>query len=131
MDGTQFYRPITEELCQGDVFERVPLVFVKESPSLLRKVTLPGKKDGFEMGELLSAAAAPRPGPPLLVAAPCEHTRAILLTYDCEIDKPSAKVLTLALVRLLDPRMPDADRTTIRENRRFAFFYLHPEQEEA
>src|SRR5262249_25608922 len=105
MDDPPFYRPVTAELCQGDVFERVPLVFSKDDPVLLKKASLPGKREGFEAGAPLSPTKPPPSGAPLLVAAPCDYTRALLLTYDCEIDKPSTKVLALVLVRPLDPKI--------------------------
>ncbi len=47
----------------------------------------------------------------------------MLLTYACEIDK-DRKHRTVALVRPLPASMPPQDLATIRENRRFAFFYL-------
>jgi hypothetical protein len=131
MADTPFYRPITNELCQGDIFERVPLVYINDNPCLLKKTTLPGKREGFELGDPLSLAAPPRAGTPLLVPAPCDYTRALLLTFDCEIDKPSAKILTLALIRPLDLKMSENDINTIRENRKFAFFHLPPEQDGA
>jgi hypothetical protein len=130
MDNTPFYRPITAELCQGDVFERIALVFSKDAPTPLKKATLPGKREGFEADTPL-APSTPPSGSPLLVAAPCDYTRAMLLTHDCEIDKPSTKVLNLALIRPLDPKMPEDDKTILRENRKFAFFYLPAEQEGA
>src|SRR5437016_4415409 len=106
MGATPFYRPVTSELYQGDVFERVPLVQVKTPPAPLIRTTLPGKQDGFTLGEPLSPDKPPKAGG-LIVPAACDYTRAILLTYDCEIDKPATKILTLALVRPLDASMPD------------------------
>jgi hypothetical protein len=128
MADPPFYRPLPEQLCQGDVFERVPLVAVKDLPPVIKKTTLAGKREGFEVVEALLPSQPPNSSPPLLVAASCDHTRAVLLTYDCEIDKPSAKVLTVALVRPLDPKTPEADKAVLRENRKFAFFHLPPEQ---
>src|SRR6266545_3640712 len=116
MPDPPFYCPLTEELCQGDIFERVPLAYINDDPSLLQKATLSGKREGYEVVSILSATTPPPTGS-LLVPARCDYTRALLLTYDCEIDKPSTKVLTLALIRPLDPKMPDADQTKIRENR--------------
>jgi hypothetical protein len=120
MDVPSFYRSLSAELFQGDIFERLPLVYLKESPRSLKKTTIPGNRDGFEVGELVSASASA----PWLVPAPCDNTRAMLLTYDCEIDKASTKLLTVALVRPLDPGMADGDKAALRDNRKFAFFHL-------
>jgi hypothetical protein len=130
MADQPFYRPLTDELCQGDLFERVPLAVINADPPLLQKATLPGKREGYEVVGQLSPSSPP-PAGQLLVPARCDHTRAVLLTFDCEIDKPSTKILTLALVRPLDPKMPDADQVKIRENRKFAFFFLPPATEGA
>jgi hypothetical protein len=130
MPDPPFYCPLTGELCQGDIFERVPLAYINDDPPLLKRATLPGKREGYEVVSPLSQATSP-PSGPLLVPARCDYTRALLLTFDCEIDKPTAKVLTLALIRPLDPRMPDADQAKIRENRKFAFFFLPPVEDTA
>ena len=123
MDAQQFYRPIPEKLCQGDVFERVPLLHLKELPPTLKRVTLPGNREGFELTEPLSAEAPPKVHAGLLVPALVDHTRGILLTYDCEIDKPGVKHLTVALVRPLDP-LPDDQKELLRQGRSFAYFHL-------
>jgi hypothetical protein len=59
----------------------------------------------------------------LLVPAVCDYTRAMLLTYDCEIDKPGAQHFTAALIRPLDP-LPEEQKEIIRGNRSFPFFHL-------
>src|SRR5262249_36139210 len=48
------------------------------------------------------------------------------LNHGCEIDKKGTKRLTLALIRPIDPSMPQPDQTIIRENRKFAWFFLPP-----
>jgi hypothetical protein len=58
-----------------------------------------------------------------LVGATCQVTRAMLLTYDCEIDKDT-KHRTVDLIRPVPTNMPVPDRTTIQQNKRFSFFYL-------
>ncbi len=124
MDPVPFYQSLDATLCQGDVFESLPLVYVKDTPAIIKRATLPGNRDGFEIVAPAPSATQPKSGPSPTVVAPCDFTRAVLLTYDCEIDKPSAKFMTFALVRPLDPRMPDGDKATIRENRKFACFYF-------
>jgi hypothetical protein len=130
MPEPQHYRQITDELCQGDVFDRVPLTYVTEDLPVLKKATFGGKRQGYEIISSVSQATG-QPTAPLVVAARCDYTRAVLLTFDCEIDKPSTKWLTFALVRPLPPNMPEADQLTIRENRKFAFFFLPPNEDEA
>lgn len=119
MSTTPFYRPVTSELCQGDVFERLPLVYAKDLPPSLKRATLPGNRDGFEV-----ESSPPKPGATAIAAASCDFTRAILLTYDCEIDKPQTKLVTVALIRPLN--LPEPDKATIQESRKFAYFYLPP-----
>lgn len=44
MVAPSFYRPADAELCQGDIFERVPLIYLKEKPQLFRKATVKAMK---------------------------------------------------------------------------------------
>ena len=99
-----FYRAASDQLCQGDIFERVPLLYAAAAPLALREVTVEGRRL-LEASPLSESASSENPNT-LQVAATVDFTRAILLTYDCEIDKPATKYLTLALVRPLDPSMP-------------------------
>ncbi len=124
MVAVPFYQPLDATLCQGDVFDFLPLVYVKDQAAIVKRATLPGNRDGFEIVAPTPNTTQPKSGPSPTVVAPCDFSRAVLLTYDCEIDKPAAKFMTFALVRPLDPRMPDSDKATIRENRKFACFYL-------
>lgn len=123
MEATSFYRPVDSQLCQGDIFDRVPHIYLKEQPRPLRKTTGPKNKTVYEMEELPEGALPTTPGEGLLVPVTCQVTRAMLLTYDCEIDKDK-KHRTIALVRPLPANMPEPERTTIRQNQRFPFFYL-------
>lgn len=123
MDHASYYLPNVEPLCQGDVFDRVPLAYVLEAPRSLTQATVAGGREGFALGDLLSEGPPRRGGPPVVPAC-CDYARAVMLTYDCEIDKPSAKVLTLTLVRPLDPSTPEAGKALIREGRKLAYFYL-------
>lgn len=123
MDATSFYRQVDPELCQGDLLARVPQLLLKDQPRLLRKTTLPGNRSGYEVEDLAEDALPITADEGNLVPAICQVTRALLLTYDCEIDKDK-KHRTVALVRPLPANMPEAERAIIRENRRFSFFYL-------
>ncbi len=61
MDAIQFYRSVSEKLCQGDILERVPLLHLKDLPATITKATLSGKKQGFEQGPPLPDAPNPPP----------------------------------------------------------------------
>ncbi len=52
-----------------------------------------------------------------------DHARAILLTYDCEYDKPSTRFVTAAIVFRLS-EVPTDRRGNVRKNRVFSTFYL-------
>jgi hypothetical protein len=123
MEITPFYRHADTQLCQGDILERVPHLFLKEQPRPLQKTTLSGNRVGYELQELAEGALPTTPQQGVLVPATCLVTRAMVLTYDCEIDKDK-KHRTVVLVRPLPLDMPTAERLTIQENRKYAFFYL-------
>ena len=123
MNATAYYRPVGRQVCQGDILERVPQLYLKEQPKPLRKATLAGNRTSYELEDLAEGALPTTSEEGILVPAHCQVTRAMLLTYDCEIDK-DRKHRTVALIRPLSARMPAQDRATIHENRRFAFFYL-------
>ncbi|MCI0461578.1 MAG: hypothetical protein L0Z62_31905 [Gemmataceae bacterium] len=99
---------------------------MKDQPRPLRKITLSGNRAAWEMQELPQGELPTTPNEGVLVPAQCHVTRAMLLTFDCEIDKDK-KHRTVMLIRPLPPDMPEKDRTIIRENRRFPFFYLPAE----
>jgi hypothetical protein len=122
MDATSFYRAVDAQLCQGDILERVPHLLLKEQPRPLQKTTLPGNRVVYEL-EQTENALPTTPEEGLLIPATCQVSRAMLLTYDCEIDKDK-KHRTVVLVRRIPSNMPETDRSTIRENRKYAFFYL-------
>lgn len=106
MDAASFYRAPDPEMCQGDILERAPHVFVKEQPLPLLKTTLPGNRIVYEMENLAPGQLPSTPDQGKLVGATCQVTRAMLLTHGCEIDKDK-KHRAVALVRPLSPRMPN------------------------
>jgi hypothetical protein len=123
MDTQAFYRPPAPELSQGDILERIPQLILKEQPRLLRPTTLTGNRLVYEPQSLGVGELPTTPDEGALVPAVCQVTRAILLTHSCEVDK-DGKHRTVALIRPLPLNMPAQDLSTIRENKRFAFFYL-------
>jgi hypothetical protein len=126
MNAASYYRPVDLQLGQGDILDRVPQLYLKDYPGPIRKTTTAGNRTIYELEEPASGAQAKRFEEGILVPAHCQVARAMLLTYDCEIDK-DRKHRTVALVRPLPASMPAHDLATIRENRRFAFFYLPAE----
>ena len=87
MNAASCYRPVDLQLCQGDILERVPQLYLKDFPGPIRKTTGTGSRIVYELEELAPGAQATAPEEGILVPAHCQITRAMLLTYDCEIDK--------------------------------------------
>ncbi len=125
MDAALFYRAIDAQLCQGDIFERVPQVILKEQPCPLRKATLSKNRMGYEIAELPDGALPTTPGEGTLVAATCQVTRAMLLTHGCEIDKDKKHRL-VALIRPMPREWDEQNRKIVQDGRDFSFFYLPP-----
>ena len=125
MDAASYYRPVDSQLCQGDIFERVPQLLLKEQPRLLRKATLPKKKIGYEIEELPEGSVPVTPAGGGLVPATCHVTRAMLLTHGCEIDKDNKHRL-VALIRPMPKDWDEENRTIVKEGRDLSFFYLPP-----
>lgn len=86
MDAASFYRAVEDQVCQGDIFQSVPHLFLKDRPKSAQPISLSGKKAGYLTDEL-SAPDFPQPGAEVLVPGPALIERAILLTYNCEIVK--------------------------------------------
>src|SRR2546427_830892 len=86
---TGFYRDIDTQVCQGDLFSDMPSIHVKSPWAALRRITIKGGRDAFELhGPQQSGSSAARlnfkTGED--VPAFCQVSHAILLTYDCDID---------------------------------------------
>jgi hypothetical protein len=125
MDPTSFYRAVDAKLCQGDILERVPHVFLKDQPRPLRPITLPGKKSGFQIDDLPPGELPTTDNNGISVATTCHVTRALLLTYDCEIDNDKKHRL-VALIRPLPKDWDQESRTILRDGRNYSYFYLPP-----
>lgn len=125
MEANSFYRAIDVQLCQGDIFERVPQIILREQPCPLRKATLSKKRVGYEMDELPEGALPTTPAEGTLVPATCQVTRAMLLTHGCEIDKDKKHRL-IALIRPLPKAWGEENRKIVEEGRDYSFFYLPP-----
>ncbi|OYV94691.1 MAG: hypothetical protein B7Z73_02740, partial [Planctomycetia bacterium 21-64-5] len=94
-----------------------------------KAVSLRGNRRGFEAYTWAEAIAGNVAGVRFdfsrgeHVAAFCQSSRAVVLSYDCEIDQDS-KHLLVALVRPLGVVQEPENRRVIRENRNFSFWYL-------
>jgi hypothetical protein len=125
MEMQPFYRPTSsQQLCQGDIFDRLPLTVVKEAPRSLKKLTLRGNKEAYEVAEFPSVEQGSVSSGTVLIPTSCDHARAMLLTYDCEIDKPGNQLLTFAMIRRFAPNRTEDEKEQIRKGSKFAFFYL-------
>jgi hypothetical protein len=128
-----FYRPsLADQVSQGDIFDAVPKLHLKPPLAVLRRIMIKG---GVEARSYLPVAktgepTAPLPGGPLRlrdkqgeqIECFCQVSRAILLTYDCEIDHDEDHRM-VALVRPLTG-LPAPSQDVIRNNQNFIFFYL-------
>ena len=80
MDSADFYKPVQAELCQGDVFECLPLVLFRDKalPAKLKPESLSGGRAGFAVEQFDPTMLAQ----PLSfkVAADCIYSSAILMT---------------------------------------------------
>jgi hypothetical protein len=130
MDGGSqgtFYRPLTDEFCQGDIFGCFPLVRLRTLPDLLQKITIGPKTYALDVDRTFNPdTAEPKRRQRCCVATECDYTNAILLTHDCEIDK-SLKVaadVTLAILRPFDATVNEESRARFRNGDKRSAFYL-------
>jgi hypothetical protein len=123
MDAASFYRAADASLCQGDILERVPHIILKDQPRPLRPTTLTGKKPGYQVDELAPGELPATDGGGVSVAALCHVTRAMLLSFDCEIDNDKKHRL-VALIRPLPKDWDEETRRILRDGRNYSYFYL-------
>lgn len=138
VDATQdiFYRPPDLRLSQGDILTAVPHAYLKPPLSVLRSMSTrqgqmlqPFEFRMTEEGSVDAVHNAPTGGFKLSsaegdqIAATGQVGRGIVLTHDCEIDKPSLKYVWVALVRPLR-MVPIDNQQIIRDNSDFSAFYL-------
>jgi hypothetical protein len=139
MTAGSFYRPVDPTVCQGDLFDRVPHLFLRPPLLALRRVTLAGGREAFGFYEYPppteqspgAAQGKQLPGGPFRFNTPegedatawCQVTRAVVLNHDCDIEnEPDHRLV--ALVRPLAPVRDPAHQDIIRRNLNFNYFYL-------
>jgi hypothetical protein len=110
-----FYEAPRAEISQGDILELLPNAYLTHP---LRS---------FVSGHDGSLVERPEPqidGPERRpVIASCRRTRAILITHDCEVDKPKIENWIVCPVVPLAEH-PGAQHTDIRKNKYFNLMYL-------
>lgn len=93
-----FYQAPSEEFSQGDIFEVLPHALITGPLEHVEGNTDP-------------------------VVSECKRDRAILLTHDCDIDKPLLRSWLICPVHRLDT-VPKGMQGDIKKNRAFAFLHL-------
>lgn len=93
-----FYQDLVEKFCQGDIFEVLPHALVTGPLEQVPETT----------DHLVTE---------------CKRDKAILITYDCQIDKPNLKSWLVCPVLRLD-RMEKATQANIKKNRIYSFLHL-------
>ena len=81
MNAASCYRPVDLQLCQGDILERVPQLYLKDFPGPIRKTTGTGNRIVYELEELAPGVQATTPEEGILVPVHCHVTRAMLLQF--------------------------------------------------
>jgi|ERR1019366_1227484 hypothetical protein len=130
-----FYRPVGNDVLQGDIFNDIPHLFLKPPLKAIRgPITLKGGRPSWGVydypltGEPLEL---PKIGGPFnfalgeQVPVTCNVTRAMVLNHECDIENEHEHRL-IALIRPLAPVTNPEHRQFIKENRNSAFFYLPP-----
>jgi hypothetical protein len=121
MDASEFYRD-PESVSQGDIFETVPHLFLKDRPKQIA-LMMAAKKAGCLVDEFCGPQL-PKCGSEIVVPAPTRVGYAVLLSHSCEVDKDKSHRL-IALVRQMD-NLQHEEKETIRQNGKYACFYLPP-----
>lgn len=122
MNLSEFYRDPEHAVSQGDIFETVPHIFLKERPKQteLKMANRPAGRLIDEFG----GDALPKCGSDVFVPAPTRVGYAILLTHGCEVDKDKNHRI-IALVRQIEGASLNAEEmNTIRTNGKYACFHL-------
>ena len=123
MDAQSFFLPsLAARISQGDIWDRVPQVFLRQEPKALQRRTL-SKPHGEVLSEvpLSSVDASKESG--VAIATQAWTLRALLMSYDCEIDS-DPKHRLIALVRPINQSRSADELEYLRTNRNYAFFHL-------
>lgn len=129
MDASDFYRPPSETLNQGDIIRELAHPYVKTLPiQLLNRQTLRQGVEGFVgspyvlgVGEKATALHSQKGG---LIAVDCHVALGMVLSHDCEIDQDGRGHRLVAMIRPLDTVADESHREQIRQSRNAQFFHL-------
>jgi hypothetical protein len=123
-----FYAPLTDELCQGDIYGCIPLVRLRSIPQVMKLTTISPTLSAYQPNTQFDPTLAPtKDRQKRQVLTECDFTAAVLLTHGCEIDK-GVKDLSLAILRPFDATVGQEAAVGIRANKKIASFYLPPAQ---
>lgn len=120
MTVSDFYQDPEQVASQGDIFETVPHLFLKERPKQI-ELKMANRPAGRLVDEL-GGEALPKCGSEVFVPAPTKVGYAVLLTHGCEVDKDKNHRV-IALVRQFDGLNQD-EQDNIRGNGKYACFHL-------
>jgi hypothetical protein len=122
MSTSDFYSEPSDPLCQGDIFATIPHIFLKERPNQIA-LMMAGKRAGFLVDEFRNTDAPPQCSNEIVVPAQTRVGYAILISHSCELDKPPPHRV-IALVRQVSELSKEEEKETIRNNGKYACFYL-------
>lgn len=125
---SHFYKALDPRLCQGDIFACAPMCFISKDATPLRKVQVTQYRLMYELEDEISHSGDADPQKRLSrqIMAQCDFTWAVLLTHDCEIDKPKVSLLHFAIIREFPIDWDEKSRTIVKENRSIAKYYVPP-----
>jgi hypothetical protein len=122
-----FYAPLGNSLSQGDIVRGVPWGVITDPVTLCRIQGGPHRATVDNIAEVPSAF---KKGQEYILAR-AELSLGIVLWPDCQIDKfkeqrrPEDRwFASIAPVLPMDPRLPELQRQSVREQRRRAYFYV-------
>jgi hypothetical protein len=113
----ELYEQPRQDFSQGDILEVAPHVFL--DPPLL--ALQPGENGAYKAEAEPFSAFDNNAGQNVI--AKCKQTKAIILTHDCEIDKPQATHSHLCPVVPLSKLKPET-QDRVKRNRIYSMFFL-------
>lgn len=115
----ELYEPPRSEICQGDILELLPHISLDYPLFALSRTG--------DTETVFSATGEPYAGfndkDGQRVIATCRRSKAILISHDCEIDKPQVKKWLICPVVPMD-RLQPRNHDLLKRNRIFSMLYL-------
>jgi hypothetical protein len=136
---SSYYRDLEADVSQGDIFDGIPHVHVRDPLEVVREATPKGGRRIYGLypyppqpGQEPDAPGRSVQGGPLdlargeKVATFCQVSQGVLLNHDCDIEnepKHRLVVMIYPLARIADPE----HRQVIERNQNYSRFYLPPD----